>query len=222
MKRFLKILVWPVMIAPAIYLWLRWKFIPETVPMHYNLRGEVDRYGSRQELLWLVGVMTAVSIGTYLLLTNTHRFDPKRKFAALNRNTMSTLALEVGLFLAGMNAMMIYYCSHPGLEIKSNLILAAVGILFAFLGNYLHSIKPNYFAGFRLPWTLENADNWKLTHALAGKLWFAGGLLIAIIALASGPAFAMIAMLVIVAVIVIIPAVYSYRLFKKQNGQITS
>lgn len=219
MKRIFRVIIWPIMIAPAIYLWLRWKSIPETVPMHYNIRGEVDRYGSRNELVLLVGVLTVVSIGTYLLLRNVHRFDPKKKFTGKNRGTMDNLAIGVSIFLAGMNAMMIYYCSHPGVEIKTNLVLAAVGLLFAFIGNYMHSLKPNYFAGIRLPWTLENEDNWKQTHALAGKLWFAGGLLLAVIALASGPTATFIALFVILAVIVLIPAIFSYRLFRKQNKQ---
>ena len=219
MKRIFRVIIWPIMIAPAIYLWLRWKKFPETVPMHYNLKGEVDRYGSKNELILLVAVLTVVSVGTYLLLNNVHRFDPKKKFTGTNKGTMDNLAFGVCIFLAGMNAMMIYYCSNPGLEIKTNLILAAVGLLFAFIGNYMHSLKPNYFAGIRLPWTLENEDNWKLTHALAGKLWFAGGLLIAVIALASGPSVALIALFAIMAVIVLVPCIYSYRLFKRQNNQ---
>ena len=36
---------------PAIYLASIWKTLPEKVPMHYNLKGEPDRFGNKTELL---------------------------------------------------------------------------------------------------------------------------------------------------------------------------
>ena len=81
----------------------------------------------------------------------------------------------------------------------------------------LNSIKPNYFAGFRTPWALENEDNWRATHRLVSKMWFAGGILVTIFALIlpSGPAT--IVMLSLVAVMTIIPFIYSYVYFKKHS-----
>ncbi|MDQ2752120.1 MAG: SdpI family protein, partial [Bacteroidota bacterium] len=35
------------------------------------------------------------------------------------------------------------------------------------MGNNFYNIKPNYFAGYRLPWTLESEENWRKTHHLA-------------------------------------------------------
>lgn len=219
MKKFLKILVWPIMIAPPVYLWLRWDKIPLTVPMHYNLKGEVDRYGTRTELIWLVAILFAVNIGTYLLLINTYRLDPK-KTALANRSRMSSLAFGISLFISGLSTIMIYYSSNMQTKFSANIILVAVGLLFAFIGNYMHTIKPNYFAGIRLPWTLENEENWRLTHALAGKLWFAGGLIIAIVSLLVTSQAAIITMFVVIGVVVLIPAIYSYRLFKKHSSQL--
>ena len=73
------------------------------------------------------------------------------------------------------------------MEIGMRYVFAGVGLLLCLIGNYMHTIKPNYFAGLRLPWTLNNEDNWRKTHLLAGKLWFVGGLVIAILCLtASG------------------------------------
>src|SRR5690606_35992435 len=38
-------------LLPFLYLALIWKQLPGQVPMHYNLQGEVDRYGDKTELL---------------------------------------------------------------------------------------------------------------------------------------------------------------------------
>jgi uncharacterized membrane protein len=96
-------------------------------------------------------------------------------------------------------------------------ILAGVGLMLAVVGNYIYNIKPNYFAGIRLPWTLHNDENWKKTHLLGGKLLFGGGLLIAVICLFTSFKFSMITLFVVLSVVILITCIYSYRLYKKLN-----
>ncbi len=79
------------------------------------------------------------------------------------------------------------------------------------------NLKPNYFAGFRLPWTLENEDNWRKTHHLAGRFWFGGGLLSALLFLVLPYKTAFIFFIVLMLIIIFIPGVYSYQLFKKSK-----
>jgi uncharacterized membrane protein len=92
-----------------------------------------------------------------------------------------------------------------------------LGIVFAIMGWYMPKLHQNYFAGFKLPWTLENVDNWNETHKLAGKVWLYGGMVQAIgtLVLPSVPAF--IVFITSIAVMVIIPSVFSYRMFKNGN-----
>ena len=35
-----------------------------------------------------------------------------------------------------------------------------IGVLYLVLGNFLPTVKPNYTIGFRIPWTLNDPDNW--------------------------------------------------------------
>ena len=69
------------------------------------------------------------------------------------------------------------------MEFSTRFILAGTGLLIAVVGKYIYNIKPNYFAGIRLPWTLNNDENWRKTHLLGGKLIIGGGLLIVVICL---------------------------------------
>ena len=39
------------LLATCIWLAVKWKELPELVPMHYNFQGEIDRYGKKSELL---------------------------------------------------------------------------------------------------------------------------------------------------------------------------
>src|SRR6185503_761351 len=182
MDKFLKRIIWLFIIAPAVYLAIVWSTVPEKVAMHANLNGEIDRYGSKNELITMTLILTLVNVAIYLLLPQVYRIDPKR-FAAENKSRLYRIAFAVSVFIAAVLCLLIYSSIHENLKFSARFILAGVGLLFAVLGNYMYNIKPNYFAGIRLPWTLHNDENWRKTHLLGGTLMFGGGLLIAVICL---------------------------------------
>ena len=99
-------------------------------------------------------------------------------------------------------------------------VFIAMGLLFALLGNNMYNIKPNYFAGLRLPWTLENEENWRKTHQFAGRLWFFGGIGFAIIAVFMNNKWATYTGAVILGILIIIPIFYSYSFYKQQIKKI--
>lgn len=217
MNKFLKILVWPLMIIPPVYLAMVWDKLPQQVALHFDLKGNADRFGSKNELLTTVIILTVMNILVYLILTNIYRIDPK-KYAAENKERLQRLGFGVVVFMSALLCMILYSSSNGNISFNTGLVLSAVGLLFAFIGNYLPNLKPNYFAGLRLPWTLENADNWKKTHALAGKLWFAGGLFLAVTCLFMPPVAAFILFTAVMIIITLIPCVYSYQLYKRQKN----
>lgn len=202
-----------VLLVPFIYLAGIWSSLPEQVPLHFDLAGNIDRYGTKNSLLVTTVVLSLVGLILYVLLANIHRLS---KHAPVeNKNRMQKIALAVLCFMILVQCWLLYITKTGAIAVSIKALLAAVFLLFAIIGNYMPNLKPNYFAGFRLPWTLNNADNWRKTHDVAGRLWFAGGLLCMLLwlllpfktALAATGAFFLIMLLV--------PAVYSYRLFKK-------
>jgi len=218
MDKLIKIIIWPLFVAPAIYLAAVWDKLPEKVPLKYDASGDPIRFGTKTEFLLVMAVMTAINIGCYFLVVNINRIDPRKKYSNENLPRMRRLAFAISVFVSAISCFIIYSSLGPALKINSKIIVVAVGLLFTVVGNYMYNIKPNYFAGIRLPWTLENEDNWKQTHLLAGKLWFAGGLIIAVMALLLPDTATLVFTLVIAGLIIIIPTVYSYRLYKKQAG----
>ncbi|CAN5189886.1 hypothetical protein BH20BAC1_BH20BAC1_26170 [soil metagenome] len=92
-----------------------------------------------------------------------------------------------------------------------------MGPLFALIGNYMPNLKPNYVAGYRISWTLNNADNWRKTHDFAGKSWFFGGLIMVVLCMLLPFETALVVFTIVVLALLIIPAVYSYKLHKKGN-----
>ncbi len=113
----------------------------------------------------------------------------------------------------------IIYASKTGEFFHPKFILLTIGGLFIVLGNYMKTIKPNYFIGIRTPWTLENEEVWKKTHRMASYLWFWGGLAMIVSILLLPPNTGTYLFMVIVSMISIIPIIYSYKIFKKiQKG----
>ena len=213
MDKFLKRIAWLVIMAPVVYLAIIWNTIPETIAMHFNLKGNIDRYGSKNELIIMVLILTLLNAVIYLLLPEVYRIDPKR-YAAENKSRLYRIAFAVSVFIAAVVCLIIYSSIHGNIKFSLRFILAGVGLLLAILGNYMYNIKPNYFAGIRLPWTLNNDENWKKTHLLGGKLLFGGGLLIAVICLFTSFLFSMIILFTILILVTLITCIYSYRLYK--------
>src|SRR4051812_31725088 len=101
MNIFLRRIVWLVMLVPAVYLVLLWKHIPQTVPMHFDLKGNVNRYGSKNELLMLIAGLTVLNAAMYLIVTNIYKIDPK-KYAAQNKDRLQRIAFYVSAYLSAV------------------------------------------------------------------------------------------------------------------------
>lgn len=217
--RFLKQLVVSIIIAlPLVYLLLSWNVLPERMPLHYNAKGEIDSMGNKMDFLGAIFILSIVNLATFLIISNIHKIDPKRSKAELSP-TFDKLAMGTSLFLTGLTIVIIIDGMNQGKSIATKVLLPMVGLLVAFIGNYMNNIKPNYFAGIRIPWTLHDEDNWKQTHRVASHVWVAGGLTITIASLIAKPEIMEMLMLVLIAIMVVIPVGYSYLLFRKTKSQ---
>jgi uncharacterized membrane protein len=217
MKSFLKKIVWFVMVVPIIYLAIVWKRLPEKIATHFDFQGNADRYDSKSGFLWFMMIMVVVSVGVYLLITNMYRIDPK-KYASENKERLQKIAFAIVVFMSALGCIFIYTGISGSLKLNLRFFFALMGLFWAVIGNYMNNLKPNYFAGLRLPWTLESEDNWRRTHHLASKLWFATGLLVTVIAIFASTTVSIICMFTLLFFATVIPAVYSYRLYKKQKS----
>ena len=200
-------------IAPLIYLMYMWNELPNKVPMHWNIKGEIDRWGSKNELF----IIVALPLFIYLILLVVPAIDPKRKIQLMG-DKFHALKLILVAFMSAL-AMYIIYATKTQSLGNANMILVFIGLLFLVFGNYMKTIKSNYFIGIRTPWTLENEEVWKKTHKLAGKLWFVGGFLMVIISLLLKQKESFFVFFIITIIITLIPVVYSYLYFKRLENE---
>ena len=216
MKIVLRRLIWLIMLLPAVYLAIVWTGIPQTVPMHFDLNGNVDQYGTKTDLLIMTAVLTGLNMLAYLAILNIYKIDPK-KYAAQNKERLQRIGFSVALYLAAVSAMLIYVISTNHVDIVMKFVFIAMGLLFALIGNNMYNLKPNYFAGMRLPWTLENEDNWRATHHVAGRLWFFGGFVIALLAFVLNEQWSVYSTFIALSFLILIPVIYSYRYYKRSQ-----
>ena len=209
---FSALVVW---LIPIGYLFFGYSSLPINVPLHYNIRGNVDRYGSKGEFVAFQALLMGISALVYLLLKFLPVIDPKKQVKQ-DESTFQKLAFGLVVFLAALSIVIIYSALSSGFKIE-RLLLPVISLLFVFVGNLLNSIKPNYFAGIRTPWTLENEDNWRATHRLAGKVWFIGGIVLTVMVLFLPTEAAAIAFTSCVVVMALIPVTFSYLYFRKHH-----
>lgn len=202
-----------IVLLPFLYLAYVWNQLPTQVPLHWNLKGEVDRYGDKSELI-LIPILTSLLI--YVIFLAVPYIDPKKQIQKMGKK-YDTLKWIITTFMSVLALFIIYTAKNQSIA-NPNYILLLFGVLFIIFGNYFKTIKANYFIGIRTPWTLESESVWKETHKLGGKIWFAGGLLIILSCLIVNKEINFIIFMSITAIMVLVPVVYSYVLFKKQNA----
>ncbi len=65
--RILEALGWIMLIGTLMYLIIGWSSFPDQIPAHYNAAGEIDRYGSKWEIVFIEAVMWLLYLGIGLL-----------------------------------------------------------------------------------------------------------------------------------------------------------
>lgn len=189
--------------------------LPATIPTHFNIKGEADGFGGRDSIFLVPSIMGAVGLFSFFLLSNIKNFDPKI-YQNQDDGMLKKMALFIVLFLSLLGLIITFSATNHSINI-TKLLLPCIGFALAGLGWYMPKLHQNYFAGFRLPWTLENIDNWNATHKVAGKIWLIGGLIQVVTSLLLDSKWAFIAFMGITAVMVIIPSLFSYRMFKNSK-----
>lgn len=205
---------WPIillLLAPFITSMIVWDLVPETVPIHFNIYGEADDFGPKWIILYL---LPAIALGMYVILLLLPYIDPKRRIKT-SQKPIAAIRVVTSVFFIGLYSIIVLISLGQEVAIETY-ILIAVGFLFLVVGNYLNSVKQNYFIGIRTPWALENSTVWKKTHRLGSKVWMIGGIIIMISPLTGIEKILGISVIIIAVIpMVLIPVIYSYIAYQK-------
>ncbi len=202
--------------SPVLYLFIAWSSIPETFVTKFELNRAFEKIQSRKTLLIATVILSIASAFFYLLMRNLKSVDPKVTGETPDYS-FHKLGFFITLFLVAMNYFLILSAKNA-LIINTSVATLFFGLLVVIIGNYMNNLKPNYIAGIRLPWTLNDPENWRKTHQLAGKLWFVGGIILIIVSFLLPKQFLIPLMIILIIGLVVIPGVYSYRIYRRKSN----
>lgn len=198
-----------VLLLPILIGLLLWNRLPDQIPSHWDVNGEVDGWSSKA---FAVFFFPALLLAVHWLCVLASCADPKSKeyhpkAAQLVLWTCPVLSLL-------LNTMV--YAAALGYEINIEIIMPLlVGLMFIIVGNLLPKMRQSYTMGIKLPWTLHNEENWNKTHRFGGKVWVIGG----IITMATAFVGSFWILLGVLVLMVAAPTLYSYLLYRKQAQQ---
>ena len=182
-----------------------WNQLPEQMPTHWNAAGEVDGWSSKPFAVFGLPLILLAAQWLCVLATTT---DPKRQ------NHSEKIYHLVFWIMPVLSIVLhaVTYLTVLGVGVRIEMVMPIfMGLLFVIIGNYLPKCKQSYTIGIKIPWTLNNEENWNKTHRLAGWVWVIGGIAIMLTGFFGG----FVAFFVITLVMVLVPAIYSYLLHRK-------
>ena len=192
-------------LLPVLVGLILWNQLPEQLPTHWNAAGEVDGWSSKPFAIF--GLPLILLAMQWLCVAGTFA-DPKR-------NNHSGKILHLVLWIIPvLNAVLsvLTYAAAMGKDVQMEVVMPVfIGLVLAIVGNYLPKCKQNYTIGIKIPWTLNSEENWNKTHRFAGVIWVIGGLAI----LVTGLFGLLWAFLPITLLMVLVPTVYSFLLYRK-------
>ena len=207
-------IIWPLLILPIVYIIYVWGQLPDRIPIHFDLQGEANGWGSK----YTIFLLPLMNIGIYLLFLFLPSVDPKRKDDTEFNSMFYKIRLVLILFLTGM-CILATQAAIKGYMNKevSHYIPQVVFLLFALLGNWMINIKPNWFIGVRTPWTLSSDTVWRKTHQVMGRMWFYGGLICTILAFVITDKWLVGEILVFAIGSSLFAIIYSFVLYKQEQ-----
>ena len=199
-----------IILLPIVIGMILWNKLPDKLPTHWNSAGEIDGWSSKAFAVFgLPGFLFAV----HWVCVLASSADPKKQNI---EGKVLNIVLWICPIISVLGAVLMYGAAL-GMEFRvEKIIPLLVGVVFIVIGNYLPKCKQSYTMGIKLPWTLNDEENWNRTHRLGGKLWVACGVVI-ILSMFLPNKFMVAIFLSVVAVAVFVPTVYSYLLFREKE-----
>ncbi len=206
-KKNLKVLIITsiVILLPILVGVIFWNQLPERVPSHWNLSGEVDGWSSKA---FLVFGMPLILLAVQWLCMLGTAADPKKQ--AHSEKVIYLILWIIPILSVALNV--ISYLVALGKPVRVEIVMPVIiGLVLTIVGNYLPKCKQNYTIGIKIPYTLNSEENWNKTHRFAGWLWTVCGIAIML----TGFFGSFWILFGVIFVMAIAPVIYSYILYRK-------
>ena len=146
-----------------------WERLPDILPIHWGLNGNIDAVASPRIVLLL---LPALLLALQWLCAWISFRDPKTK-------RQSPKAMHLALWVVPLTSVFstaVIYSAAMGNSLNLfRVVPLFLGVLFLVIGNYMPKITQNSYLGIKTPWTLYSEENWNATHRFCGRVWVIWG-----------------------------------------------
>jgi uncharacterized membrane protein len=184
-------------------------YLPEVIPVHWNIYGEPDGFAGR--ITGAFGLPVIIT-ATALLLRILPRFDRMKTAFSGSRDIYTVISLAVISLMFGIEVAALLSAAGSGIPMAFVLPFL-LGGFFIVLGSLMPYIPRNTTMGIRLPWTIRSERVWIETHRHGGNVFTGAGVLTVIFGAAGAWAVPLAMGTMIAAVLYI--TVWSYRLARE-------
>jgi uncharacterized membrane protein len=193
--------------ATVAYAALVYPSLPDRIPIHWNIRGEVDGWGSRNTIFLGPGL---ILLG-WVMLHGLPKLSPKQFSIDTFGPTFNLIMVLVSGMFAYIGCLIIHAAGHPHIDMGKWMV-AGIALFLAALGNLMGKTRRNFYVGIRTPWTLASEKVWDATHRLGGRWMAIGGVAAAVLVLLGAP---MLLALAVILVTSLYPVLFSYLYYKR-------
>jgi len=214
-KRGYYLLAGAVVLATLVLTAVVFPQLPAEVPTHWNIHNQIDRYGSKWQLVFM---LPSIMAGVMALMAALPWLSPRRFEVSGPRPIYLAVMVIVVALIAYFQVLMIL----AALSRPVNMTRATFGglcLLFAALGFVLPRLPRNFYVGVRTPWTLADARVWEATHRFAGIVMVAGGVLAFLLVIVQSNIWPAAAVLVTAGLAPVIHSLVFYKQLER-DGQV--
>jgi uncharacterized membrane protein len=202
-------LTWAVVALAWIVALAALPYLPETIPVHWNIYGEADAFAGR--LAGAFGLPAIMTIATVLIVV-LPRFNRMRVTFDDARDIYAIVTFAVVSLMFGIEVTTLL--SSAGVDLPVAVVFPVLlGFFFIVVGSLMPYIRRNTTAGIRLPWTIRSEKVWDETHRHGGKVFVIAGVLIVLASTIGGKPATPLAFGIMAVAIIYITA-WSYRFSK--------
>jgi uncharacterized membrane protein len=200
----------------ALTAWA-WQITPAVVPSHWGIDGKANGYAAKAFVFLMQPAITAAIT---VLLAVVPAIEPRRANLLASRKLYFAAWYGVLALMALVHTAIVLKATGAPIDIP-RWILAAVGVLFVVLGNFLGKSRPTFFLGLRTPWALSSNEAWEKSNRVAGY-WLAGTGLVTVPAALVGGIWEAVAILLVGSLFgMIAGTITSYVVWKRDPHRTT-
>lgn len=210
----LRIALWVLMLLPIAATVICLFFLPDQVPAHYGLDGQIDRWGSKYETL----VFPVISVVTGFLMLGAAKMARKHTPGEQNERSVLITGVAVGVMFCAMTAYFLLMDFQRVRDLDAvpialtQLMFGVLGLMMIVFGFIMPGLTRNSLIGLRTEKTLASDENWRKSQRFGGISFMIGGVLMILLCLLTRGALCFWLSMAVLLAVVIADAVYAHRL----------